>query len=62
MFHITHFPFLSSNIPSSPAYDVLISHLWNAKLTETRIFRELSIEIESSLIELLSSVIELKSA
>ena len=22
-FHITNFPFLSSNIPSSPAYDVL---------------------------------------
>ena len=26
-----------------------ISNLWNAKLTETQIFRELSIEIESSL-------------
>ena len=26
-FHITNFPFLSSNIPSSPAYDVLISQL-----------------------------------
>ena len=25
-FHITHFPFLSSNIPSSQAYDVFISH------------------------------------
>ena len=24
-FHITHFPFLSSNIPSSPAYGVFIS-------------------------------------
>ena len=37
--------------------------LWNAKLTETRIlvFRELSIEIESSLIELKSSLIQLKS-
>ena len=31
--------------------------LWNAKLTETRIFRELSIEIESSLIELKGSLI-----
>ena len=29
--------------------------LWNAKLTETQIFRELSIEIKSSLIELKSS-------
>ena len=26
-FHITNFPFLSSNILSSPAYDVLTSHL-----------------------------------
>ena len=26
-FHITNFPFLSSNIPSSPAYDVFISQL-----------------------------------
>ena len=26
-FHITNFPFLSSNIPSSPAYGVFISHL-----------------------------------
>ena len=25
-FHITNFPFLSSNIPSSPAYGVYISH------------------------------------
>ena len=34
--------------------------VWNAKLTETQIFRELSIEIESSLInsirEILNSV------
>ena len=36
--------------------------VWNAKLTETRIFRELSIEIESSLIELKSSLIQLKSS
>ena len=36
--------------------------LWNAKLTETRIFRELSFEIESSLIELKSSLIQLKSS
>ena len=36
--------------------------LWNAKLTETRIFRELSIEIEISLIELKSSLIQLKSS
>ena len=36
--------------------------LWNAKLTETRIFREFSIEIESSLIQLKSSLIELKSS
>ena len=26
-FHITNFPFLSSNIPTSPAYDVYISQL-----------------------------------
>ena len=26
-FHITHFPFLSSNIPSSPAYNVLSLNL-----------------------------------
>ena len=39
-----------------------IPSIWNAKLTETRIFRELSIEIESSLIELKSSLIELKSS
>ena len=26
-FHITNFPILSSNIPTSPAYGVLISHL-----------------------------------
>ena len=26
-FHITHFPFLSSNIPTSPAYGVFISQL-----------------------------------
>ena len=25
-FHITNFPFISSSIPSSPAYDVFISH------------------------------------
>ena len=37
-------------------------YVWNAKLTETRIFSELSIEIESSLIELKSSLIELKSS
>ena len=36
--------------------------LWNAKLTETRIFRELSIEIESSLIQLKSSLIQLESS
>ena len=31
-FHITNFPFLSSNIPSSPAYDVFISQLiWYAR-------------------------------
>ena len=28
-----------------------ISTLWNAKLTETQIFKELSIEIESSLLK-----------
>ena len=39
-----------------------MSGLWNAKLTETRIFRERSIEIESSLIELKSSLIQLKSS
>ena len=26
-FHITNYPFLSSNIPASPAYGVFISHL-----------------------------------
>ena len=26
-FHITNFPFLSSNIPTSPVYGVFISHL-----------------------------------
>ena len=26
-FHVTNFPFLSSNTPSSPAYGVFISHL-----------------------------------
>ena len=26
-FHVTNFPFLSSNIPASPAYDVFISKL-----------------------------------
>ena len=31
-FHITNFPFLSSNIPTSPAYDVFISQLiWYAR-------------------------------
>ena len=31
-FHITNFPFLSSNIPSSPAYGVFISQLiWYAR-------------------------------
>ena len=34
----------------------------NAKLTETQIFREFSIEIESSPIELKSSLIQLKSS
>ena len=33
--------------------------VWNAKLTETRIFTELSIELKSSLIQLNSSLIEL---
>ena len=41
---------------------LLGKHVLNAKLTETRIFRELSIEIESSLIELKSSLIQLKSS
>ena len=40
----------------------ILLNVWNAKLTETRIFRELSIEIENSLIELKSSLIELKSS
>ena len=35
--------------------------LWNAKLTETQIFSELSFEIESSLIQLKSSLIQLES-
>ena len=38
------------------------AHVWNAKLTETQIFRELSISIESSLIELKNSLIQLKSS
>ena len=38
------------------------SVLWNAKLIETQIFRELSIGIEISLIELKSCLIELKSS
>ena len=37
-----------------------VKNLWNAKLTETRIFRELSIVIESPLIELKSSLIQLQ--
>ena len=36
--------------------------VWNTKLTETQIFRELSIEIESSLIELKRYQIELTSS
>ena len=40
----------------------MVKSVWNAKLTETRIFRELSIEIESSLIELKSSLIQLESS
>ena len=47
-------------------YEICISFvlplLLNVKLTETRIFRELSIEIESSLIELKSSLIQLESS
>ena len=30
-FHITNFPFLSSNIPSSPAYGVFISQLYTIR-------------------------------
>ena len=41
---------------------LVFQELWNAKLTETRIFRELSIQIESSLIELKSSLIQLESS
>ena len=40
----------------------ITSRIWNAKLTETRIFRELSIEKESSVIELKSSLIQLESS
>ena len=46
-------------------YEMTVStcpSVWNAKLTETRIFRELSIKIESSLIELKSSLIQLESS
>ena len=65
--------FSADNVYFSEQFDYRYS-LWNAKLTETRIFRELSIEIEklqssissieieSSLIELKSSLIELKSS
>ena len=35
---------------------------WHAKFTETQIFRELSIEIERSLIQLKGSVNQLKSS
>ena len=36
-------------------------YIWNAKLTETQIFRELSIEIESFLIQLESSLFQKES-
>ena len=55
-------------IPSSVKFRSVISWpirglgVWDAKLTETQIFRELSISIESSLIELKSSLIELNSS
>ena len=39
-----------------------IYKVWNAKLTETRIYSELSIEIESSLIEFKSYLIQLESS
>ena len=39
-------------INSDSALPFRSSDLWNVKLTDTQIFRELSTEIESSLIEL----------
>ena len=36
----------------------LFRYVWNAKLTETQIFRELSIEIESSLLKYKCIIIE----
>ena len=41
-FHITNFPFLSSNIPSSPAYGVfrVPSHFWSQKYRNTGIFSQ----------------------
>ena len=47
---------------NSRLYDITqqLLFLWNAKLKETQILRELSIEIASSLIELKRSLIQLK--
>ena len=56
------YAFVFPRTPSMTHLAGVVLHLWNAKLTETRIFRELSIEIESSLIELKSSLILLKSS
>ena len=40
----------------------LFCYIWNAKLTETQIFREISIEIESFLIQLESSLFQIESS
>ena len=45
---------------SMPPFSKIL--LWNAKLTETRIFIELYIELKSSLIELNISLIQLESS
>ena len=45
---------------NSPGKNLFRGVVRNAKLTETQIFRDLSIEIESSLIKLKSSLIQLE--
>ena len=45
----SHITCIHSNVYDSPSMHFLVQDVWNAKLTETQIFRELSIEIESSL-------------
>ena len=48
-FHIINFPFLSSNIPSSPAYGVFISQLIRyARALECLILRAVRLHLSSS--------------